>query len=44
MSITRNGTPIASVTSYDAAWVESDLDRANVKVTGDVSGTSGELG
>jgi len=44
MTITRDGVPIATISTYTTAVVESDLDKANLKVTGDVSKVKGELG
>ena len=44
MTITRGGVPIATISTYTAAVVESDLDKSNLKVTGNVSSISGELG
>ena len=44
ITITRNGAPVATVSPYTAAKAESDLDLENMKVSGDVSKTSGELG
>ena len=42
--ITRDGLPVAAISIYTPAALESDLDKANSHVTGDVSQTSGELG
>ena len=42
--ITRDNLPVAAISTYTPAKVESDLDRSNIQVTGDVSHTSGELG
>lgn len=44
MTISRDDVPIATISTFTSAVVESDLDKANIKVRGDVSSDKGELG
>jgi len=44
ITITRDGLPVATVSTYTVAVCESKADMADIQVTGDVSQTSGELG
>ena len=45
LTISRDGQQVATVSSFTSAFVESDEDKPNLRVTGDVSGTTkGELG
>ena len=41
MTISRDGLPVATVSTYTHAHVESAADRGNLQVTGDVTGVSG---
>ena len=44
MTISRDGLPVAAVSTYTSALMESDIDKPNAQTSGDVSGTSGEMG
>ena len=44
ITISRDGQVVAHITPYTAAGVETDVDKLNVKISGDVSGNGAELG
>lgn len=44
ITITRDGAPVATVSTFSPAVVESDMDKSNIHISSDTSNTSGELG